>query len=515
MLGDGVALRCEQNAFATVACEFRLLADGDLEAVEASIGDLPLAAEFEPAGAAPSGTTAILMLVDTSDPGRGDAVAKAADHLTRLLAHREPHQHFGLARFDSELEVLVPIGGDVETLEAAVAGLTAVGKTTELYRNALAAVRLLAAYPAEQRALYLLSDGLAEDQAYFHEDVVSAANEAGVIVNSLGYPRSVALSVGLQSLRRLADETGGRYLATNAALELPGEFFETPFAGIEPDGSVDIDLARLEDGPTTSAPSDLELVFRTSTGTARAVVQVARRPVAEVEPIVRVIEVEVPKIIEVPTFIEVPVAETTSAQPAGRTTQQAGLTLAGPDAWIMWVAAGIATLVLVLLLVILVLLILRSRRGPGQAEGDSGPPEDVRAKPLTTLAFLQPMDGFGEPHPVNSVAYRIGRHGDNDLILSDPSVSRHHAEIHRRRDGTFTVTDLESMNGVFVNGKRERSAKLSDADLLEIGDVGLTFSTKLGEDIGGEETVMLRTVVPINSLEDTLADDDGDGKKLA
>ena len=33
------------------------------------------------------------------------------------------------------------------------------------------------------------------------------------------------------------------------------------------------------------------------------------------------------------------------------------------------------------------------------------------------------------------------------------------------------------------------------ADLLEIGDVGLTFSTKLGEDIGGEETVMLRTVV--------------------
>jgi pSer/pThr/pTyr-binding forkhead associated (FHA) protein len=47
---------------------------------------------------------------------------------------------------------------------------------------------------------------------------------------------------------------------------------------------------------------------------------------------------------------------------------------------------------------------------------------------------------------------------DNDLVVDDTSVSRHHAEIRRRRDGSFEVLDLNSMNGVFVNGKKIRES---------------------------------------------------------
>ena len=471
-----------------------------------TLGEVSLDADIEPPDVAPAGATAILILVDTSDPARSDAVSQARIHVQKLIGAGESHHHFGIARFDSELEMLASIGSDADALARATAGLTAVGKTTELYRNALAAVRLLATYPAERRALYLLSDGLAEDQAYYHDDVVEAAIEAGVIINGLGYPRSVALSVGLQSLRRLADETGGKYLATDAGFTLPAAFFESPFSAIDTVGNLRIDLTRLEEAASAGLEPALRVVVHTSAGTAQATVPVIRPPAAEPEPVVKVIEIEVPKVIEVPTVIEVPVIEAPAA-PRG-----SELGLSGVSPWIAWTAVGIIGLVLVLLLVILVLLVLRRRRGR-EAEGGSGAAEDVRSKPRITLAFLEPVDGSGERHAVTSVAFRIGRHGDNDLILVDPSVSRHHAEIHRRRDGTFTVTDLESMNGVFVNGKRERAAKLADADLLEIGDVGLTFSTKLSEDIGGEETVMLRTVVPINSLEDTLADDDG--QKLA
>ena len=75
--------------------------------------------------------------------------------------------------------------------------------------------------------------------------------------------------------------------------------------------------------------------------------------------------------------------------------------------------------------------------------------------------------------------------------------ARHHAEIHRRRDGSFTITDLDSLNGVFVNSDQVKTAKLSEADLVELGDVGFRFTTSASEAVPGEETVMLKTAVPM------------------
>jgi pSer/pThr/pTyr-binding forkhead associated (FHA) protein len=81
-------------------------------------------------------------------------------------------------------------------------------------------------------------------------------------------------------------------------------------------------------------------------------------------------------------------------------------------------------------------------------------------------------DGF----PVAGPTVRIGRQRDNDLVLEDTSVSRHHAEIHRGGDGAMTLVDLDSLNGVFVNERQIKSAALSDGDSVEIGDVRLSFS---------------------------------------
>ena len=54
------------------------------------------------------------------------------------------------------------------------------------------------------------------------------------------------------------------------------------------------------------------------------------------------------------------------------------------------------------------------------------------------------------------------------------TVSRRHAEL--LRDGaTFTITDLGSLNGTFVNRKRIESAQLEDDDELQIGKYRLTF----------------------------------------
>lgn len=74
----------------------------------------------------------------------------------------------------------------------------------------------------------------------------------------------------------------------------------------------------------------------------------------------------------------------------------------------------------------------------------------------------------GQVHPVIGAATRIGRLADNDVVLDDAEVSRHHAVVSDTGTG-FVVTDLRSANGVHVQGRRIRgSAALADGDRIRI-----------------------------------------------
>jgi Protein of unknown function (DUF3662)/FHA domain len=68
----------------------------------------------------------------------------------------------------------------------------------------------------------------------------------------------------------------------------------------------------------------------------------------------------------------------------------------------------------------------------------------------------------------------LGRSRDCDITLDDPNVSRRHAEI-RRENGAFWIVDLNSTNGIEVNGERVERARLSDSDTILIGKTELTF----------------------------------------
>ncbi len=62
----------------------------------------------------------------------------------------------------------------------------------------------------------------------------------------------------------------------------------------------------------------------------------------------------------------------------------------------------------------------------------------------------------------------IGRTPRSDLQVADEAVSREHAVI-LWEEGVFTVEDLQSTNGIRVNGKRTRSAELHHGDEIESG----------------------------------------------
>ena len=67
-----------------------------------------------------------------------------------------------------------------------------------------------------------------------------------------------------------------------------------------------------------------------------------------------------------------------------------------------------------------------------------------------------------------------GRHPNAEIFLDDVTVSRKHAEFKRDAQG-FTVTDLASLNGTYLNGSRVDSAKLTDGDEVQVGKFKLTF----------------------------------------
>ncbi len=87
---------------------------------------------------------------------------------------------------------------------------------------------------------------------------------------------------------------------------------------------------------------------------------------------------------------------------------------------------------------------------------------------------------WGEP--IGARGATIGREDDNTIRLEDTKVSRHHAAV-RPRDGKWFIEDLDSTNGIYVNGAKVQQAELRKGDQVSIGSYDLVFEV-IGE---GEE----------------------------
>ncbi|WP_405610202.1 FHA domain-containing protein [Streptomyces sp. NBC_00076] len=68
-----------------------------------------------------------------------------------------------------------------------------------------------------------------------------------------------------------------------------------------------------------------------------------------------------------------------------------------------------------------------------------------------------------------------GRHPQSDIFLDDVTVSRRHVEFRRGPDGSFTVADVGSLNGTYVNRERIDQVALNNGDEVQIGKYRLVF----------------------------------------
>jgi len=99
----------------------------------------------------------------------------------------------------------------------------------------------------------------------------------------------------------------------------------------------------------------------------------------------------------------------------------------------------------------------------------------TQAAPLVpSIGVLMPRDGSPPWILAAGRRNRIGRAPENDICLNDASVSRHHALILAGGGGTF-IEDLNSVNGVGINGRRVRYARLNHGDVIAIGSSRFEF----------------------------------------
>jgi ABC transport system ATP-binding/permease protein len=100
-------------------------------------------------------------------------------------------------------------------------------------------------------------------------------------------------------------------------------------------------------------------------------------------------------------------------------------------------------------------------------EDDAGRFQTVDFGTVARAARARP--GAPRRHAIEADVMRVGRDPDSDLVVDDLLVSRRHAELLRRPDGSIEVVDLDSFNGTFVNGHRVDRAVLEEHDVVMVG----------------------------------------------
>jgi hypothetical protein len=132
------------------------------------------------------------------------------------------------------------------------------------------------------------------------------------------------------------------------------------------------------------------------------------------------------------------------------------------------------------------------RRGEGEPVADlepgatmiykpqaAQPTQAVSAAELGVEQELVTLSWNSDSLQVKQPRIVIGRSRDCDVQLADANVSRRHAEL-RQEGASYWIVDLGSTNGIEVNGKRVKRAKLRSGDTITLGSTEVTFAREAG-----------------------------------
>jgi FHA domain/zinc-ribbon domain len=103
--------------------------------------------------------------------------------------------------------------------------------------------------------------------------------------------------------------------------------------------------------------------------------------------------------------------------------------------------------------------------------------------PGSALLVVRRGPNAGSRFLLDADVTSVGRHPESDIFLDDVTVSRRHAEF-RREENSFSVRDVGSLNGTYLNRERIDAAELTGGDEVQIGKFRLVFLTAATSGVG-------------------------------
>lgn len=362
--------------------------------------------------------TAILILLDVSDPRRVDTVVKLYPEIVQqILNDEQSHTLIGIYTFADQLAPIKLFNDSSARLKLKPPTLVAYGQATEMYRLIIDAVEVVSKQPADRRLIIVVSDGKAEDTSFSLEDATKVANKKQVSMLTIGVSEKPSDVKYLQSLRRMASDTDGIFLDFSNKV-IPKNILKQALTLTDVGGRVNFDVAHFygDQKITLILKDDKNNKSKTLTQDLKF--------------------------------------------PDDRTLIKKSIDFIVSH-WLL----SLLSLLFFILLTFLVVLRYRKAR-------------EKRKRQNRVIAVLRTLDGMETQHKICKSAVTVGRNETNDIILKNSSVSARHAELHQTRTGTFRLVDLGSTNGCFVNGKSIIKAELSDGDIIEFGEVRMQLRVK-------------------------------------
>ncbi len=437
--------------------------------------------------------TMIYFLIDTSLPMKQSFKKGIRPLLSQLDNYKQPKEKWIVSYFDEDIHTIYDDDmNNIDNIPNILKLIDVKGHRTELWRSTQVAIKDLARRTSARKILVVMTDGEAEDtNAYTRSDVVKAANGAGIKIVTLGYRDTI----GTQNLRRISEDTGGGFWKANKSThKLPSNFYKEFMKLVKSSGIINIPSALIH--PTETGKQDLNITFEYELNRSLLTITVDTEKIVSVEE-----NTTVEEVIEV-------IEENTTAVAEDNITEEDNATKVEeevkPKNFFEKYKLYLAILAALLALLLLYFLLRKKPIVNDEGNDINIPEADFSGETIVnsnmqSTASLSPVDdGTTMIHNANSaninsepIAYllasdgtklnisylpaKIGKSADNDVVISDKFMSRHHATLVNK-NGLFYIIDNNSSNGIIVNGSKIiGEGKVSEGTHIYFGPYKTTF----------------------------------------
>ena len=445
-----------------------------------------------------------MIVVDTSNSARAKTIASCVEDVRSFLVNLPKQDNVAVYSLALNLVEVAPFGCTPEDRSASLIKIKPDGdssKTTLIYTNLREGLNRLNERKEMRKAVLLLTDGKDETPAgpdakdggavareIEKNKLIDAAKKAGIVIHTLGYAETASDQADFAPLKDISAQTDG--IHRGAALvnkELPVGTHKLICDVMHGAGIVHLDLSKLE------KPINITVTAKTAAG-SEAVIKIPSEKVEEAIP---------PKIVTTDPTNTKPPEELAKEKAAAdklekdkaEAAKKAAAEKEAADAKKRLIILSGSGVLLALILAALLMLRASRKRAEQQArlvwaarlEEEERAAEDARLAEAASrveatkkteappLAWLEMCDAQQTRHPVRISSLKIGRGQHNDLVLRNDSVSGNHCVLNCSREGEWSVTDLNSGNGVVLNGKGVQQAALRHADTIELGELKMRF----------------------------------------